>query len=389
MTTKSAKTRLGLLLHFYQPFWQEKAVLDQIVAECYRPIFERVSEREGFCFTANINLSLLELLHEHGHDDVIDMMRAAVVAGKVELVDTVAHHCIVPLSTKEEFLRQVECDRAGKFAFGFPDAPRRGFYLPEYAFSEEAAAWLKEAGFAWTVADDEMYVKTHGGKTPFDHVPSSKGLKVFLRSRDWGNRLATGSYDFDRLKAELPGATESWFNGQHGMVVIATDAETFGHHHKMAIPWLLWPLIENWTKDDAPVSVVPFEMLLADFGDNEREMFIPPSTWSTSYADDFVRGMPFPLWDDKNNIWHRAWWKMVAIAREVPDLPELRADRLRMMASCGPWWVSKHASQFAPHLYMRTVDLTASVIARSGDGILIGRSQEVQKEIERLPGFHR
>jgi hypothetical protein len=386
---KSTRKFLTLLLHFYQPFWQDKDILDRIVAECYRPIFEWLRTHEGFAFTANINLSLLELLAKFGYGEIIDMMREAVLAGKIELVDTVAHHCLAPLSTKEEFLRQIERDRAGKLAFRFPERPRRGFYLPEYAFSEEVAGWLKEVGYEWTVADDEMFVRTHGGKTPFDFIPSSKGLKVFLRSRDWGNRLAGGGYDFDGVKAEFPGSTDGWFGGKRGYAVIATDAESFGHHHKRIIEWLLRPMVENWTKEDAPVSIVPFQQMVEEFGEPTCEAYIPPSTWSTSYEEDFVEGTPFPLWDDKHNVWHQAWWKLVAILRATPDLPELREDRLKAMASCGPWWVSKHAPQFAPRLMMRTVDITMSIIERSGDEERILEGRRALQEIEKLPGFHR
>src|SRR3989338_8183698 len=88
--------RLPFLLHFYHPWWQYGVTLEKIVNQCYRPILKLVRETEGFCFTANINLCLLEQL-ESRFSDVVSGFKEAVEAGRIELVGSTAHHPIFPL----------------------------------------------------------------------------------------------------------------------------------------------------------------------------------------------------------------------------------------------------------------------------------------------------
>lgn len=393
MANYRSKIRLAFCQHDYQPFGQIKHWVDVITAERYRPFYDWASQYDGFAGTVNINFSLLELLAKFGHGSVIDMMRTAVERGSVELLDTVAYHCILPLATEDEICRSVELDRAGKRQFGFPELPRRGFYLPEYAYSKEAAAVLKKLGYEFTIADDEMFHKMHGGPTPFDRVITDEsGLHVFLRSRDWGNRIkecANDGFDFDRLRAEFPPSADSWFGGRRGYAVFATDGETFGHHQKGMIQRLVIPMLQNWdARRDAEVNVVSFEALLNEFGAVADRKFVPPSTWSTSHKD-MTEGQPFPLWDAKDNVWHQAFWKMANIMRSIPDVPELWVDRIKALTSCGPWWVSKHATEFCPRLMMPNIDIMMSVIERSGNPDIIAAGRATLQEIERLPGFHR
>ena len=105
--------KIGLLLHFYQPWWQSPAILHKIVNQCYRPILELVNSSDRFCFTANINLSLLELL-DNSFTDVIEGFREAVEKGKIELMGSPAHHPILPLIP--EFLQraQIQADKEDK-----------------------------------------------------------------------------------------------------------------------------------------------------------------------------------------------------------------------------------------------------------------------------------
>jgi len=378
--------KVGLLLHFYQPWWQFEDVLARIADECYRPIFRWLETRPGFAFSANINWSLLELLRKHGHDDLVASMAQAVSRGKVELFGTAAHHPILPLLEDEESARQIAHDRDSKKAIGFPDRNCDGFYLPEYAYSSAVIKPLKTAGFQFTVTDDAIFGAQHG-YVPFERIPRTNGLMVFLRSRKWGNAIAGGSYDFDRFNAEFVHGIRSWFGGRDGYVILATDAETFGHHHKRLIEWLLKPMIENWAKPHSPVDIAPFHRLAAMFDQDWNNVSLPPGSWSTE-AHDFVRGDHFPLWNSPGNIYHEALWNLVKVARQYGSIPEAKEDVLKMLSSCC-WWQVSGRPNFNPRLMMLGARKALEIIHRFADPAKIYEGQQAYDALLRLQGVNR
>lgn len=377
--------KVGLLLHFYQPWWQFPDVLSRIVDECYRPIFSWLSRRTRFSFSANVNWSLLELLRAHGHDDVIALIKDAADHGNIELFGTAAHHPILPLNTVEENERQIARDREGKATLGIPASTCGGFYLPEYAYSREVARPLVRAGFSYAVADDALFAAQHG-YVPFDRVPKADGLSVFLRSRLWGNAMSQGRYDFDRFDREFTDAIGNWFGGGTGYVVLATDAETFGHHHKRLFDWLLKPMVENWERGESPVEILPFEGLHGTFARASGEMAVPPGSWSTENYD-FVAGDHFPLWNSPKNIYHRALWRLVHAARQFGAEPAAHEDVLKALSSCCWWQVSGRPS-FNPSLMMFGARKALEIIERCGDQRAKTEGRAAFGDLIRLPGIN-
>lgn len=376
---------IGLLLHFYQPWWQFPHVLTRIANECYRPIFRWLDSRQGFAFSANVPWSLLELLHQGGHYDLVDLMRLTASQRRIEPFGTVAYHPIVPLSTEDETARQVEHDRRGKRWIGFPPGIE-GFYLPEYAYDERSAAWLSRAGYVYTVADDAAFAAQHG-YVPYDHVPKVEGLGIFLRSRQWGNALSWGRYDFDRFRAEFVEGMASWFDGRDGYVILATDAETFGHHHPGLIEKLLRPMVEAWSDPSGPVRIVPFSELFALYGQRPNGDPVPPSSWSTE-PHDFVTGNHFPLWNSPDNIYHRALWRLADVARRFVADPAAEEDVLKALSSCC-WWQVSGRPNFNPRLMMLGARKALDVIDRVGDEEAKEQGRSAFEALVGLPGVSR
>lgn len=377
--------KVGLLLHFYQPWWQFPDVLNRIVDECYRPIFSWLARRTRFSFSANVNWSLLELLRAHGHDDVIALIKDAADRGKIELFGTAAHHPILPLCDADETGRQIARDREGKASLGIPPSTCGGFYLPEYAFDGGVARPLLRAGFSYTVADDALFAAQHAS-VPFDRVPKVGGLSVFLRSRLWGNLISQGRYDFDRFGGEFEPAIGRWFGGRTGYVALATDAETFGHHHKTLFARLLKPMVENWELDGSRIEILPFEELLRIFGPAPCDMAVPPGTWSTENYD-FVSGDHFPLWNSPKNIYHKALWTLVGAARKFGADPASSEDVLKALSSCCWWQVSGRPS-FNPSLMMFGAKKALEIIERSGDEKTRLEGRKAYERLIRLPGIN-
>lgn len=384
----NAGIKVGLLLHFYQPWWQFNGTLSRIVDECYRPILQWVNDRPGFAFSANFNWSLIELLDRNGYSDVIGLLKSAVVDGKIELFGTAAHHPILPLLAPAEIQRQIVFDGERKAGLGIPASTCGGFYLPEYAFKAKNMSVLRRAGCVFTIADDALFAAQHNGCVPFDRVPVVDGVSVFLRSRNWGNALSFGEYDFDRFNRQFTEGTGAWFAGRTGYVVLATDAETFGHHHRMHIEWLLKPMVECWSREGSSVEIVSFQGLLGFFGKDPLDIAIPPSTWSTEISD-FVRGDYYPLWNSPGNVYHRALWRLVNVTRRFGARPEVHEDILKVLSSCFWWQVSGRAPIFNPSLMMIGARKAMEIIERLGNEKALADGRRAFETLVKLPGINR
>jgi hypothetical protein len=394
------KARIGVLTHWYQPWWQYPEVLAKIARECYWPIIEWVNSRPGFALSANINWSLIELLLEHGHGELVAALGQAVRDGKIELFGTAAHHPILPRLTEAEQERQIAFDCERKLSVGFPNRTCGGIYLPEYAYGPNIVGTLKRAGFQFTVTDDMLFAHVHNGTVPFNRIPLVDGLAVFLRSRYWGNRLSFGEYDFDRLASEMPGSLQSWFGDSDGYVILATDVETFGHHQPRLIDHLLKPLVENWSHGNEPLGVAPFQEIYELYAPPSKERDVPSGSWSTEIADYHRRNF-YPLWDcadhdekgrvipPHHNKYHQALWKLVNIARQFGDDPRADEDVLKMLSSCAWWQV---AFQYGPGLNTKLMMFGArkalDIINRVGDETAKAEGLLAYREILKLPGVY-
>ena len=70
------------ILHFYQPFWQDKNILDKVVKESYSFLLNLLQEFPKFKITINFSGSLLELLNEQGYYSIIEKFNHFVKNGQ-------------------------------------------------------------------------------------------------------------------------------------------------------------------------------------------------------------------------------------------------------------------------------------------------------------------
>lgn len=347
--------KVGLLLHFYQPWWQFPETLKNIVNQCYRPILNWINEVDRFCFTANFNLSLLDLL-EKDFPDVVASFRKAVEKGKIELMGSPAQHPIMPLIP--EFLQraQIEDDIERKESqFGIKRTCR-GFYLPEMAFAGKDIGLLRDCGYRWTVIDDKLFgAKNPPGSMPFNHIITYNGFKVFMRSRAWSNFISFDHPTFDELKPIMEHDIPNWTKGASSYLIIAMDAETFGHHPGDLFERLLKPMLINW----AGSKIVPIESIGQSFP-TKSVPYLHDSSWSTE-LDDLDRSNPYPLWSRFTTA-RADLWDLVELALKHFD--NSREDCLKMTSSCHWWWISR--SGWNPDFMMKGAKKAIEIIRTYG-----------------------
>jgi len=174
------------------------------------------------------------------------------------------HHIILPLANQR--------DKRTQILWGLADFERRfgrpaeGMWLPETAVDLETLDLLAEAGVRFTVLEPhqakrvrakkakEEWKDVGGGRIdpsiPYEvKLPSGRRIAVFFydgaisRAVAFEGLLVSGERFADRLMCAVPADPE-----QDRLVSIATDGETYGHHHRhgeMALSYALHHIEAN------------------------------------------------------------------------------------------------------------------------------------------------
>ncbi len=235
--------------HFYQPpredpFTGEYKVEpeatpfknwnERITAECYAPNvrmgnFERISFNLGGTLARWMSLYAQETYKQIAEVVQDYYRRHNVVNGIAQAV----HHTILPLARGRDKRCQIKWGVASfQHRFGFrPD----GIWLPEMAVDYATLEAVAESGLWFTVLSDEQVSgDLSRGSGPYKvRLSRNRFITVFVRDRGLSNAFSFNMPD--------PAHAREWVNGAlrgrqpGGLTLLATDGETFGHHHKQGV----------------------------------------------------------------------------------------------------------------------------------------------------------
>ncbi|GBD96530.1 MAG TPA: DUF3536 domain-containing protein [Nitrospirae bacterium] len=279
--------------HFYQPPrenpWleivetQESAYPyhdwnERINAECYEPnavtrildesgrIIRIVNNYEKISF--NFGPTLLSWMQQYSpsvYDAVIEADRLSVerFSGHGNAIAQAYNHMIMPLANREDKITQV--------IWGISDFRKRfgrfpeGMWLPETAANIETLEILNEHGIKFTILSPGQAKRAgpKGQKNRTDvsggsidttmpyivRLPSGGEINIFFYNGGISHNIAFGNL----LKSgeALAGSLLAASNGDKGLpyvINVATDGETYGHHHKfgeMALAYCLHYIESN------------------------------------------------------------------------------------------------------------------------------------------------
>ncbi len=302
-------TRFAVLHgHFYQPPREEPWLElvprelsaapshdwnERIAEECYAPLCAApvlgsdgriISVLNAYAHCSfDVGPTLLRWLDAHAPAVAESMVAgdrmAATRVGFGNAVAAPYHHIILPLASRRDKVTEVR--------WGIRDFRRRfgrtpvGMWLPEAAVDDETLEVLAAEGIRFTI------LAPHQVSAPAPHGQPS-------RWRGGGGReLAIFTYDgplshdvaFTPLMRDLD-AWERRFAPEppdsHSLVALATDGETFGHHHRDGDVALAGLIDRLHRRTD--VTLTNFEMLLHEGVPPHEVTLNAPSSWSCAHG---------------------------------------------------------------------------------------------------------
>jgi alpha-amylase/alpha-mannosidase (GH57 family) len=223
---------------------------EKITAECYQPNaaagnFDHIS--------FNIGPTLIHWLDHYQHDTYERILQAdrsyAQAHGTGNAIAQTAHHTILPLARRRDKITQIKWSIAS-FLQRFKRQPR-GIWLPEMAVDLTTLEILSQRGLSFTIlSEEQVRGDLRQGSGPYRvRLPGGGYFAVFVRDRVLSNQL---SFDMDHI-ADGRRWLDWNLRTRPGLTLIATDGETFGHHHHSGVK-LLSDMVR--ADDDPPYAVV-------------------------------------------------------------------------------------------------------------------------------------
>jgi hypothetical protein len=297
--------------HFYQPPREEPglelverepgAAPDhdwnaRIERECYRAVVAaRIPAEDGRIarvvntlelISFNVGPTLAEWLEVAAPDTwraILSADRASSVrlGGHGNALAMPYHHLILPLASRR--------DKETEVRWGIADFRRRygrepeGMWLPETAVDDETLDVVAAEGIRFTIlAPHQVDAPPPEGRPGRYTTALGRTIAVFLYHGPLSHSVAFGPLITDSAgwAAELMRRTPS--DGGPGLTSIATDGETYGHHHRFG-EMALAATLERLDAEPE-VRVENYSSFLARHPATDPVRLVSPSSWSCSHG---------------------------------------------------------------------------------------------------------
>jgi len=365
--------------HFYQPprenAWLEVIELqdsahpyhdwnERITAECYEPnATSRILNEDGviknivnnysrisFNFGPTL-LSWMELYSSETYEAILEADKHSITnfGGHGSAVAQVYNHIIMPLATRRDKETQVLWG-IRDFESRFKRKPE-GMWLAETAADTETLEVLAEHNIKFTVLaprqakavrkiGDEEWIEVNDRtvnttKAYTCHLPSGNSIVLFFYEGDISQGIAfNGLLNDGKRFADRLLNTIDKDDTEPQLVHVATDGETYGHHHKhgeMALAFCL-----DYIEKDGRAKLTNYGQFLEHCPPQDEAQIIENSSWSC------VHGVE--RWRDNCGCntgkpgWHQLWRKPLRDALDwLRENTEIIFEREASKVLKDPW----------------------------------------------------
>ncbi|MBT5957036.1 MAG: DUF3536 domain-containing protein [Nitrospina sp.] len=299
--------------HFYQPPrenpWleaithQESAYPfhdwnERINAECYAPnagarildekdvVTERVNNysRISFDFGPTL-LSWMESKAPDTYQAILDADKISreKFSGHGSAMAQCYSHMIMPLASSKDKYTQVYWG-IRDFEFRFKRLPE-GMWLPETAVDLETLEIMADLGIRFTILAPHQADRPHGEldiNQPYSvRLGAGKSINVFFYNGALSQSLAFGNLLRDgKCFAEKLMQTNDAEGPQ--LLSVATDGETYGHHHKFGDMALAFAL--KYIDNQTDARLTNFAEYLQKFPPQEEIKIVEETSWSCAHG---------------------------------------------------------------------------------------------------------
>ncbi|MBZ0237930.1 MAG: DUF3536 domain-containing protein [Deltaproteobacteria bacterium] len=336
------------------PDWNQR-----ITAECYRPnASARIVDGGGHILgiidnyarmSFNFGPTLLTWLAREApdvHEAVVraDVASRARFGGHGAAMAQAYNHIIMPLATRRDQLTQV---RWGKrdFVHRFGREPL-GMWLPETAVSVESLECLAAEGIAFTVLAPYQAARVRAPGGPWQDVAAADPSRVYRCNLPSGRRIDLFFYDgelsrhvaFEKLLNDGALLAGRLAQARTGLSHIATDGETYGHHHRYGDMALAWALTSIERGDHRDTRLTVYEEFRARHPATWEVEIRDETAWSCAHGIDRWREDCGCSGGAGNGTWNQKWRRPL---RDALDWLRDRAADVLERASAGlfvdPW----------------------------------------------------
>ncbi|MBI3081549.1 MAG: DUF3536 domain-containing protein [Gemmatimonadetes bacterium] len=210
-----------------------------------------------------------------------DRLSRARLSGQGNAIAMPYHHVILPLASRR--------DKVTEARWGIADFRRRfgrepvGMWLPETAVDDETLDVLAAEGMRFTVLAPHQVAKAPGGGSPgLYRTSGGRTIALFVYDGPISHDVAFGGLLKD-ARAWAERLTERGpAKGAPQLRTVATDGETYGHHHRFGEMALAAVLSQLGGRPD--VRIENFASSLERHSAREPVTLVGPSSWSCPHG---------------------------------------------------------------------------------------------------------
>lgn len=327
--------KIVYLLHFYQPDFQFKEVLEEVYTNSYSKIFKIVENSPHAKIVINITSSTIELFNNNYHvGNIIEDLKRLYKLGKVEFTATSLAHVLLSHSTLNQALRQVDLDVGKKsWYLGIPKEEFKILFPPEVSVNDQVFQVARNSNLEGLIVPHSIFKNFSENRNEL----IKKDLKVFVRSLKL-SRMFESPEVTSLIK--LRGLLDKSDLDKNKTYIVAHDAEILGYQNKDESKMNFFEQLLN--SDEFQFTTFKEELKVSNFKKDRSKIYA--GTWEKLLINDEWIDVH---WKNKKNQIHKYQWKMseliVKTIEKLPDVNkkfDLQTHLDYCQYSCQYWWAS-------------------------------------------------